>query len=245
MPAATRYWRSSAVKSPIPGDLVADASRSAGAALSSLGQVADGPDPRFLALHGLRLKGFAEADAVARLVDVDETRVKAALADLEAEGLVARRDGRVSGWTLTPAGRHHHKALVADEVERARCRQAVHETYQRFLDLNDELKQVCTDWQLRSGALNDHSDAQYDRGVIERLRGVHEAVEPVCGALVAALPRFAPYSPRFSHALGRVEAGERDWFAKPVIDSYHTVWFELHEDLLLTLEIERASEGSA
>jgi hypothetical protein len=28
-----------------------------------------------------------------------------------------------------------------------------------------------------------------------------------------------------------------------VIDSYHTVWFELHEDLLSTLGIERASEG--
>ena len=34
-----------------------------------------------------------------------------------------------------------------------------------------------------------------------------------------------------------------EWFTKPVIDSYHTVWFELHEDLLATLGIERASEG--
>ena len=29
-----------------------------------------------------------------------------------------------------------------------------------------------------------------------------------------------------------------------MIDSYHTVWFELHEDLLATLGIERSSEGS-
>jgi pyruvate,orthophosphate dikinase len=42
----------------------------------------------------------------------------------------------------------------------------------------------------------------------------------------------------------RVEAGERDWFTKPLIDSYHTVWFELHEDLLSTLGKERASEES-
>jgi hypothetical protein len=29
-----------------------------------------------------------------------------------------------------------------------------------------------------------------------------------------------------------------------MIDSYHTVWFELHEDLLSTLGIERSKEGS-
>ena len=27
-----------------------------------------------------------------------------------------------------------------------------------------------------------------------------------------------------------------------MIDSYHTVWFELHEDLLATLGLERAAE---
>jgi hypothetical protein len=29
-----------------------------------------------------------------------------------------------------------------------------------------------------------------------------------------------------------------------MIASYHTVWFELHEDLLATLGIERSSEGA-
>jgi hypothetical protein len=30
-----------------------------------------------------------------------------------------------------------------------------------------------------------------------------------------------------------------------MIASYHTVWFELHEDLLCTLGLERGSESSA
>ena len=30
-----------------------------------------------------------------------------------------------------------------------------------------------------------------------------------------------------------------------MIDSYHTVWFELHEDLLATLGIERDRGGRA
>ena len=42
----------------------------------------------------------------------------------------------------------------------------------------------------------------------------------------------------------RVTEGDRDWFTKPTIDSYHTVWFELHEDLLATLGLERSSERS-
>jgi hypothetical protein len=30
-----------------------------------------------------------------------------------------------------------------------------------------------------------------------------------------------------------------------MIDSYHTVWFQLHEDLLNTLGIDRSTEASA
>jgi hypothetical protein len=57
------------------------------------------------------------------------------------------------------------------------------------------------------------------------------------------LERFGRYSARLRTALERVVAGEPEWFTKPVLDSYHTIWFELHEDLLCTLAIERASEG--
>ncbi len=47
---------------------------------------------------------------------------------------------------------------------------------------------------------------------------------------------------RLDNALARVQAGDFDWFTTPVIDSFHTVWFELHEDLLSTLGIERSKE---
>ena len=42
--------------------------------------------------------------------------------------------------------------------------------------------------------------------------------------------------------MDHVRCGEGDWFDKPLTDSYHTVWFELHEDLLATLGLERATE---
>lgn len=201
-------------------------------------------DPDFLVLHALRLKGFAETPVVASIAgfadDVDTARL---LEKAAGEELVTRRDGRISGWSLTAAGRTRHRELIAEELDAAGTRPALEDAYRRFLAVNTELLEVCTAWQLRSGALNDHTDADYDQSVVARLKHVDDAVQPVTVDLGAALGRFAGYGARLSHARERVEAGESDWFVKPMIDSYHTVWFELHEDLLVTLGIERSKEG--
>ena len=65
-------------------------------------------------------------------------------------------------------------------------------------------------------------------------------MQPDLADLRDALDRFGGYGPRSRRPRPRCEAGDIDWFTKPLIDSYHTVWFELHEDLLATLGIERA-----
>ena len=57
-----------------------------------------------------------------------------------------------------------------------------------------------------------------------------------------ALARFGGYRGRLSNALARAREGGVDWVTRPVIDSYHTVWFELHEDLLATLGRTRSAE---
>ena len=44
---------------------------------------------------------------------------------------------------------------------------------------------------------------------VQLLRGVDDAVQPVCADLGAVLDRFAGYSPRLSNAIDRVEAGLR------------------------------------
>ena len=74
---------------------------------------------------------------------------------------------------------------------------------------------------------------------------IDDAVQPVCRDLAAALERFDGYGERLASARKKVEGGDTDWFTKPLIDSYHTVWFELHEDLLATLGIDRSKEGQA
>lgn len=201
-------------------------------------------DPYFLVLHALRLKGFADTPAVASAAGVDAQEAGRYLDKAVAAGHATRRDGRISGWALTVEGRSRHAELIADELAGTGARPAIEEAYRRFAGVNNELLTVCTDWQLRDGALNDHQDPGYDRAVIERLAAVDQVIQPVGGSLTDALGRFSSYGPRLRLALERVQAGDGDWFAKPLIDSYHTVWFELHEDLLATLGIERSQEGS-
>jgi hypothetical protein len=62
------------------------------------------------------------------------------------------------------------------------------------------------------------------------------------GGLRGALARFGGYDERFSAALTRVRAGEKQWVAGVGRPSCHAVWMELHEDLLSTLGIPRGAQ---
>jgi pyruvate,orthophosphate dikinase len=42
-----------------------------------------------------------------------------------------------------------------------------------------------------------------------------------------------------------VAAGEHRYIASPTVDSYHSVWFELHEELILLAGRNRADEVAA
>jgi DNA-binding PadR family transcriptional regulator len=209
--------------------------------------VAHRSDPRLQVLHSLRLKGFTDAAGVAGSSGLDPPAVIAELDRLTSDGLVAFRSGKRPGWALTRSGREEHRRLLASELEAAGCRDAVHDAYESFLRLNAELLAACTAWQLREvdhrQVPNDHADPAYDGAVLARLQRVDEAVGPTCVALGTCMERFSGYRPRLGRARARVEAGEAEWFTRPDLDSYHSVWFELHEDLLATLGLERAAES--
>ncbi|MGK2949076.1 MAG: transcriptional regulator [Acidimicrobiales bacterium] len=206
-------------------------------------------DPRTLVMHGLRLKGFAEAASVAEAVGLAGSVAEPILEELVGGGAATHREGRISGFSLTPAGRVEHAELLAAELDAAGVRGQVEAAYRRFLGHNTDLLAICTAWQLREvdgqSTPNDHSDPDYDAAVVARLASLHGHAEPICGELADALDRYCHYGPRLSHALERVQSGDTDWFTKPMLASYHTIWFELHEDLLATLGIERGSEEHA
>lgn len=200
-------------------------------------------------LHGLRLKGFAPVTVLAPLAACEESYVTFLLAQLLDEGLVQYREGAVTGWWLTPSGRRVDADMCAAEVAAAGAAAGLSAAYERFLALNHPFLAVCTDWQMvsppgRAQTVNAHDDEEYDAAVIARLGQLDDAVQPVCADVAALLPRLTTYSSRLAEARRRVEAGELDWFTAALIDSYHTVWFELHEDLLATLGLSREEEAT-
>jgi len=210
--------------------------------------VAVASPPRLLALHALRLRGIAGAEEIAEYMGLDLDDVRAELPELAGLGLVTERRGRFPGYALTPEGRALGARLVVAELEQHGLRARVEASYEEFLVLNAQLLSVCTEWQLRTEGgrtvPNDHADAHHDATVVAALRSLDERSRPVLAMLREVLPRFEGHARRLGYALDRVLAGDHDWFTKPMFPSYHSCWFELHEDLLATLGRERHPEGS-
>lgn len=175
-------------------------------------------------VHELRLRGAIEAG--------DSNRVEILL----ASGLATRRASKL---VMTPEGRVAHREWARCE-EGSETDERVHRAFDRFVILNAELLQLCSDWQVkREGTPNDHRDAAYDWSVIERLGSLDERAGAVARHAGAAVARLASYRSRLRAARTLVEEGQHEWFTSPRIDSYHTVWMQWHEDLLLTLGLER------
>ena len=200
-------------------------------------------DPFFRTFHALRIKGFAKADTIAEVADLPQVLVDEHLQALVAREWAQFREAREL-WQLTPVGREEHRIALAEDVGGTHVASLLHDHYHTFLQLNDRFKSLCGDWQLRDGAPNDHSDAKYDAAVVKRLVALDGETRPVVVAMGEVLARLVPYATRLEHTCRRVVAGETNMFTGVMCGSYHDVWMELHEDLILTQGIDRAAEGS-
>ncbi|GII05665.1 transcriptional regulator [Planobispora takensis] len=193
-------------------------------------------------LHTLRCIGFAALERVAEAAGLPAAEAESALIDLAVAGLVTHEPGDFGGWSLTGAGRAADAERIGAQLDTAGVRAAVTRSYEDFLVLNPELLDLCTAWQMRSAdgfaTPNDHTDPAYDARVMDRFTDFHRRAEVVCADLSAALPRFGRYRVRLTRALTRATSGAPQYLADEM-ESYHTVWFQLHEDLLVTLGIPR------
>ncbi|MEO7398291.1 MAG: MarR family transcriptional regulator [Ilumatobacteraceae bacterium] len=199
-------------------------------------------EPLFRTLHALRIKGFAKAESVAELAGLDVEIVCAHLGQLLQSGDAKFREPR-SLWQLTAQGRLAHDVALTDDLEGS-DKQVLADTYQPFLSLNERFKELCGDWQLRAGVANDHADAGYDAAVVRRLVDLNADAQDVLVALSDVVPRFSGYAPRLAQTCQRVVDGETTMLTGVMCGSYHDVWMELHEDLILTQKIDRVREGS-
>lgn len=60
--------------------------------------------------------------------------------------------------------------------------------------------------------------------------------------LTSVLTRFPGIATRYDAALRRAKEGQIGWIDRTDVDSCHLVWFQLHEDLIATLGIDRSAE---
>jgi pyruvate, orthophosphate dikinase len=187
-------------------------------------------------LQVLCLKGRATHEALGAAVEADAT---SAMAELEAAGLV---ESTKLGYRATDLGRKRADELYAYEREQAGA--VIDDVYESFVPIDDDIKQIVTDWQMRQvgGELtvNDHSDSRHDERVIARLRRTDAKVSTTLAPLSDALDRFDLYPRRLRRALTLVGEGDHSMLAAPLKDSYHTVWFELHEELIILSGRSRA-----
>jgi pyruvate,water dikinase len=192
-------------------------------------------------LQIMRLKGAVNAEQVAAAVGTEPAHAETVLEALIASGACEQRP---RGIRLTKPGRAGLEQLLADE--RAQIDpHAMEAVYAEFTPINADFKSLVTRWQQRDGDANDHSDATYDAAILLELEQVHDRLMPVLERAAEAVPRLQHYPPRFTKALDRIRAGDHIWLLRPVIDSYHTVWFELHEDLIGASGLTRLDEAAA
>ncbi len=200
-------------------------------------------DPFFRTFHALRIKGFARVDTICEVADLPSLVVDEHLAALQQREWAIFREARQL-WQLTPVGREEHRISLAEDVGNLHVSADLHEHYRSFLTINEHFKALCGDWQLCGGEPNDHSDALYDAAVVQRLVQLNGATVPVVERMGDVLARLAPYGPRLAQTCQRVVKGETNMLTGVMCGSYHDVWMELHEDLILTQGIDRAAEGS-
>jgi DNA-binding MarR family transcriptional regulator len=188
-------------------------------------------------LQAVRLKGRVSPTEVAATLGEDQADVTATVDRLIAAGLLVE----ATTLRISSTGRARLSELLDEERNGAETT-ALAAAYDEFRAVNADFKALVTDWQLKGGPdgePNTHNDADYDAAVLARLDEVHARVAPILDAAATQLPRLKAYPSKLLVALRKIKVGETEWLTAPLIDSYHTVWFELHEELILAAGLTR------
>jgi pyruvate,orthophosphate dikinase len=195
-------------------------------------------------LRAIAIKGFAALESLTDAVVATPEDLRAILDQLVIDGLVATVAG---AYRLTEAGTIRAAGLLAAEKAAWGVDRAV-AALDAFLGLDARMKDTVTAWQLRDAeaqVINDHTDDAYDRAVLDRLAALHGDAIAWLAPLESQLGRLAGYRARLDRAAERAIGGDGRYVASPRVDSYHGVWFELHEDLIRLAGRTREDEAAA
>ena len=197
-------------------------------------------------LRALMIKGLVTPEGLALMLASSGDKIAPIL-----DGLVVVGQAEIAAGSYRLTGEGRLKALDVFAADR---QQAGGEEYcvarlDGFIELDHCMKDLVTAWQVRGEGdqqtFNDHTDAAYDASVLDRLVALHGDVTAWLTPLRQRLVRFESYRARLDRAVDTARDGDHRFVASPRVDSYHSVWFELHEDLIRLSGRKRAEEVAA
>ncbi|MDF9752496.1 hypothetical protein [Arthrobacter sp. ES3-54] len=192
-----------------------------------------------LPLHAMRLLGFADTKSVAERFGQDPNHVERLLIDAGAKGWAVRSSfGGIRGWSLTVSGRTENERLLAEELTSAGGHAEVTAVHANFAPLNAEVVAACSKLQLRWLSDGNQPNDRIDEHTHQTFTRATASLSDLEARLTAVLPRFNGYTQRLEQAVTNA-ATEPAWFTATDRDSFHRIWFELHEDLIATLGLRR------
>jgi pyruvate,orthophosphate dikinase len=187
----------------------------------------------FEVLRALQLRGVAGFETLATMLDTTTASVVGALENGDMVVETPR------GIALNPTAR----AFVRDSLSAERATvdvAALPPLYSEFIALDAQFKSLVTQWQLQRA----DGAARLPDDLARELNGLHDSVQAICSEVGRLVPRLTPFARRFANAMAAVEAGDMAALASPLRDSYHTIWFELHEELIHLTGRTREAEES-
>ncbi|CAH0265002.1 hypothetical protein SRABI26_03496 [Arthrobacter sp. Bi26] len=192
-----------------------------------------------LTLHAMRLLGFADTESVAERFGQDPHHAERLLIDAGAKGWALRSSfGGTRGWSLTVAGRTENERLLAAELDSTGGYAVVTAVHAKFAPLNADVVAACSKLQLHWLADGDQPNGGIDEQTHQTFAQAAASLSDLEVRLTAVLSRFGGYAKRLEQAVANA-ATEPAWLTATDRDSFHRVWFELHEDLIATLGIPR------
>lgn len=195
--------------------------------------------------RALHIKGFATPDTLAPVVLSSPATVAPLLESMSDEGLL-KMMGEM--YQLNEEGKKLGERLMEEDRSNWSPESAT-AALDDFLDLDGRMKEIVTSWQMREvdgeQVLNDHMDEEYDKAVLDELAGLHAEATDWLTPLIPELERLETYRIRLIRAAEEIVKGNHNYIASPRIDSYHNIWFELHEDLIQLAGRTREGETEA
>lgn len=198
-------------------------------------------DPHQLTVHALTLRQLGSAEQLAEVTGQPVADVEAALEKATADGAVMAARGN---FMITPAGRARLDEIYPQAFAAFRSSTAVTDAMDAFeTGVNKHVLTLTTDWQTKEvggdRVPNDHGDADYDAGIVDKLARVIEKAAKALRPVADLDPLVDRFLDRIGTALTRAESGEADYVSGVRVDSVHTVWFQMHEHLLRLTGRER------